>query len=79
MLRSENEKNLKKEISMAELISLQVMDKVVSNCFEMFRDFEDIENHKLYANLKKSKSIIISNSKASLLDEISESLIDKKE
>ena len=64
---------------MAELISLQVMDKVVSNCFEMFGDFEDIENHKLYGNLKKSKSIIISNSKASLLDEISESLIDKKE
>ena len=79
MLRSENEKNLKKEISMAKLISLQVMDKVVSNCFEMFGDFEDIENHKLYGNLKKSKSIIISNSKASLLEQISESLIDKKE
>ena len=73
----ESTENLEKEISMAKLISLQLMDKVVSECFEMFGTYDSLEQHPLEEIFQNSKLIRISNSKQELHDTISNLLIEK--
>ena len=73
----ESTDNLEKEISMAKLISLQLMDKVVSECFEMFGTYDSLEQHPLEEIFQNSKLIRISNSKRELHDTISNLIIEK--
>tara|TARA_B100000780_G_scaffold94356_1_gene65654 strand:- start:2025 stop:3692 length:1668 start_codon:yes stop_codon:yes gene_type:complete len=73
----ESTENLEKEISMAKLISLQLMDKVVSECFEMFGTYDSLEQHPLEEIFQNSKLIRISNSKQELHDTISNLIIEK--
>lgn len=73
----ESTENLEKEISMAKLISLQLMDKVVSECFEMFGTYDSLEQHPLEEIFQNSKLIRISNSKRELHDTISNLIIEK--
>ena len=73
----ESTDNLEKEISMAKLISLQLMDKVVSECFEMFGTYDSLEQHPLEEIFQNSKLIRISNSKQELHDTISNLIIEK--
>ena len=73
----ESTENLEKEILMAKLISLQLMDKVVSECFEMFGTYDSLELHPLEEIFQNSKLIRISNSKQELHDTISNLLIEK--
>ena len=72
---SNYDKNAKKEIAMTSLLTIQLMDKVVSQCFELFDNFDDLENHPLYQELKDSKIIQIKHSKRELLEIISNHLI----
>ncbi|MDG2138911.1 MAG: acyl-CoA dehydrogenase family protein [Flavobacteriales bacterium] len=69
--------NLEKEISMAKLTSIQLMDKVVSECFEMFGTFDSLEDHPLEKIFQNSKMIQISNSKRDLHDNISRLIIER--
>ena len=69
------DKNAKKEITITSLLTIQLMDKVVSQCFELFDNFDDLENHPLYQELKDSKIIQIKYSKRELLEIISNHLI----
>ena len=73
----ESTDNLEKEILMAKLISLQLMDKVVSECFEMFGTYDSLEQHPLEEIFQNSKLIRISNSKQELHDTISNLIIEK--
>lgn len=75
--RFEIEENLEKEISMAKLTSIQLMDKVVSECFEMFGTYDSLEHHPLEKIFQNSKMIQISNSKRDLHDNISKLIIEK--
>ena len=70
--------NPEKELSMAKLTSIQLMDKVVSECFEMFGTFDSLEHHPLEKIFQNSKMIQISNSKRDLHDNISKLIIEKK-
>jgi len=74
--RFEITENLEKEISMAKLTSIQLMDKVVSECFEMFGTFDSLEDHPLEKIFQNSKMIQISNSKRDLHDNISRLIIE---
>ena len=69
------DKNAKKEIAITSLLTIQLMDKVVSQCFELFDNFDDLELHPLIQALKDSKMIQIKHSKRELLDIISNHLI----
>jgi len=73
-----NNEDLEKEITMAKLISVQLMDKVVSQCYKMFGNYESLDNHPLEKIFQKSKMIQISNSCIGLHDDISKLVIDKK-
>ena len=73
-----NNEDLEKEITMAKLISVQLMDKVVSQCYKMFGNYESLDNHPLEKIFQKSKMIQISNSCIGLHDNISKLVIDKK-
>ena len=73
-----NNKNLEKEITMAKLISIQLMDKVVSQCYKMFGNYKSLDNHPLEEIFQKSKMIQISNSCMDLHDNISKLVIDRK-
>ena len=75
--RFEITENLEKEISMAKLTSIQLMDKVVSECFEMFGAFDSLEDHPLEKIFQNSKMIQISNSKRDLHDNISRLIIER--
>ena len=74
--KSDYDKNHKKEMAMVSLLTIQLMDKVVSRCFEMFENCDDLERHPLNQVLKDSKMIQIKNSKRKLLDTISDHLIN---
>ena len=69
--------NLEKEISMAKLTSIQLMDRVVSKCFQMFGPYDNLEHHPLEKIFQNSKMIQISNSKSDLHDNISKLIIEK--
>ena len=62
---------------MAKLISIQLMDRVVSKCFDMFENYETIDQHPLEKTFQRSKMIQISNSKRNLHDNISKFIIEK--
>ena len=69
--------NLEKEISMAKLTSIQLMDRVVSKCFQMFGPYDTLEHHPLEKIFQNSKMIQISNSRGDLHDNISKLIIEK--
>ena len=73
----ETMENLEKEISMAKLTSIQLMDRVVSKCFQMFGPYDTLEHHPLEKIFQNSKMIQISNSKSDLHDNISKLIIKK--
>ena len=73
----ETTKNLEKQISMAKLTSMQLMDKVVSECFDMFESCDSLDQHPLEKTFQRSKMIQISNSKRNLHDNISKLIIEK--
>ena len=73
----ESSDNKEKEISMAKLIAIQLMNKVVSECFEMFGAFDSLEDHPLEKIFQNSKMIQISNSKRDLHDNISRVIIER--
>ena len=73
----ETTENLEKEISMAKLTSIQLMDKVLSKCFQMFGAYDTLEHHPLEKIFQNSKMIQISNSKSDLHDNISKLIIEK--
>ena len=54
------------------------MDKVVSQCYKMFGNYESLDNHPLEKIFQKSKMIQISNSFIGLHDNISNLVIDQK-
>ena len=68
--------NLDKEILMAKLTSIQLMDKVVSQCFEIFGNFNDLNDHPLDKIFHTSKKIQISNSKRDLHENIARFIIE---
>ena len=63
---------------MAKLICLQIMNKVVSECFEVFGYYSSLDEHPLETTYQKSKMIQISNSKTDLLNRISNLIIEKE-
>ena len=67
--------NLEKEFLMAKLTSIQLMDKVVSECFEIFGTYDSLEDHPLEIIFQESKMLQISNSKRDLRANISRLLI----
>ena len=67
--------NLEKEFLMAKLTSIQLMDKVVSECFEIFGTYDSLEDHPLETIFQESKMLQISNSKRDLRANISRLLI----
>ena len=67
--------NLEKEFLMAKLTSIQLMDKVVSECFEIFGTYDSLEDHPLETIFQGSKMLQISNSKRDLRANISRLLI----
>jgi len=69
--------NLEKEISMAKLTSMQLMDKVVSECFDMYENYDSLDQHPLEKIFQSSKMIQISNSKRNLHNNISKLIIEK--
>jgi alkylation response protein AidB-like acyl-CoA dehydrogenase len=73
----ETTKNLEKEISMAKLTSMQLMDRVVSECFDMYGNYDSLDQHPLQKIFQSSKMIQISNSKRNLNDNISKLIIEK--
>lgn len=73
----ETTKNLEKQISMAKLTSMQLMDRVVSECFDMFESCDSLDQHPLEKTFLRSKMIQISNSKRNLHDNISKLIIEK--
>ena len=73
-----NSKNTLKEKSMATLISIQLMDKVISECFQMYGSVNSFEDHPLQNLLKSSKMIQISNNYKDLREIISKSIIEQK-
>lgn len=68
--------NLEKEFLMAKLTSIQLMDKVVSECFEIFGTYDSLEDHPLEIIFQQSKMLQISNSKRDLRANISRLLIN---
>jgi acyl-CoA dehydrogenase len=70
--------NIEKEIAMAKLTAMQLMDKVVSECFEMFGAYDSLEHHPLEKISQNSKMIQISNNKRDLHDNISKLIIEHK-
>ena len=70
--------NIEKEIAMAKLTAMQLMDKVVSDCFEMFGFYDSLEHHPLEKISQNSKMIQISNNKRDLHDNISKLIIEQK-
>ena len=69
--------NLEKEILMSKLISIQLMEKVVSECFEIFGAYDSLQDHPLEKVYQKSKMIKISNNKTDLNENIAKFLIEK--
>ena len=69
--------NLEKEILMSKLISIQLMEKVVSECFEIFGAYDSLQDHPLEKVYQKSKMIKISNNKTDLHENIAKFLIEK--
>ena len=69
--------NLEKEILMSKLISIQLMEKVVSECFEIFGAYDSLQDHPLEKVYQKSKMIKISNNKTDLHENIAKSIIEK--
>ena len=55
----ETTENLEKEILMAKLTSIQLMDKVLSKCFQMFGAYDTLEHHPLEKIFQNSKMIQI--------------------
>jgi len=74
----EIKENIEKEILMAKLTSIQLIDKVVSECFEMFGPYDTLEDHPLAKIFQDSKMIQISNSKRDLHANISKLIIEDK-
>ena len=70
-------KNIEKQISMAKLTSMQLMDRVVSECFDMFESYDSLDQHPLEKTFQRSKMIQISNNKRNLHDNISKLIIEK--
>ena len=69
--------NLEKEILMSKLISIQLMEKVVSECFEIFGAYDSLQDHPLEKVYQKSKMIQISNNKTDLHEKIAKFIIEK--
>jgi alkylation response protein AidB-like acyl-CoA dehydrogenase len=69
--------NLEKEILMSKLISIQLMEKVVSECFEIFGAYDSLQDHPLEKVHQKSKMIQISNNKTDLHEKIAKFIIEK--
>jgi alkylation response protein AidB-like acyl-CoA dehydrogenase len=72
----ETTENLEKEISMAKLTSMQLMDRVVSECFDMYENYDSLDQHPLKKIFQSSKMIQISNNKRNLHDNISKLIIE---
>ena len=77
IVNSDRKENIEKEHLMASLVCLQIMHKVVSECFEVFGYYPSLDQHPLEKIYQKSKMIQISNSKTDLLDRISVLIIEK--
>ena len=75
----ENKENIHKEILMAKLTSIQLIDRVVTECFEMFGSYDILEDHPLAKIFQDSKMIQISNSKRDLHANISKLIIEGKD
>ena len=69
--------NLEKEILMSKLISIQLMEQVVSECFEIFGAYNSLQDHPLEKVYQKSKMIQISNNKTDLHENIAKFIIEK--
>ena len=69
--------NLEKEILMSKLISIQLMEKVVSECFEIYGAYDSLQDHPLEKVYQKSKMIQISNNKTDLHENIAKFIIEK--
>ena len=69
--------NQEKEILMSKLISIQLMEKVVSECFEIFGAYDSLQDHPLEKVYQKSKMIQISNNKTDLHENIAKFIIEK--
>ena len=69
--------NLEKEILMSKLISIQLMEKVVSECFEIFGAYNSLQDHPLEKVYQKLKMIQISNNKTDLHEKIAKFIIEK--
>ena len=69
--------NLEKEILMSKLISIQLMEKVVFECFEIFGAYDSLQDHPLEKVYQKSKMIQISNNKTDLHEKIAKFIIEK--
>ena len=69
--------NLEKEILMSKLISIQLMEKVVSECFEIYCAYDSLQDHPLEKVYQKSKMIQISNNKTDLHENIAKFIIEK--
>ena len=69
--------NQEKEILMSKLISIQLMEKVVSECFEIFGAYDSLQDHPLEKVYQKSKMIKISNNKTDLHEKIAKFISEK--
>jgi alkylation response protein AidB-like acyl-CoA dehydrogenase len=70
-------KDLSINKSIANLISIQILDKVSSKCFEIIGSYNSFEDHPLGSVIKSSKMIQVTNNIRDLHETISKSVIDK--
>jgi cell division protein FtsL len=70
-------KDLSNNKSIANLISIQILDKVSSKCFEIIGSYNSFEDHPLGSVIKSSKMIQVTNNIRDLHETISKSVIDK--
>ena len=78
IVKIDSKENIEKKHLMAKLICLQIMNKVVSECFEVFGYYPSLDQHPLEKTYQKSKMIQISNSKTDLLNRLSSLIIEKE-
>jgi len=77
IINSDSNEDKEKGHLMASLLCLQIMNKVVAECFDIFGYYPSLDQHPLEKIYQKSKIIQISNSKTDLLDRISALIIEK--
>ena len=77
IINSDSNEDKEKEHLMASLLCLQIMNKVVSECFDIYGYYPSLDQHPLEKIYQKSKIIQISNRKTDLLNRISSLIIQK--